>query len=308
MGKGLSEEALRCGIIDVGSNTIRAAVYAVQGSSYELLADHRDFSNLLTFVEDGQLSDEGAERLCRVLREMKTFCGEWSCTRVDCFATASLRGIGNFEQVRQRAAESGVQLTLLSGEEEALCDYAGLMQEAGVETGIGMDLGGGSGQLFRFCGRQLKGYASFPIGVMAMKRRFSMGCGPGEERREEIRAFVRQQLDSCLALQGEPLQELYVMGGTIRAAVAMRDLLLGPGEGQLSCAELEQLFSSLSVKEGQEALLQIDAERIRTMGSGLIVMQSICEYMGAGRVIAVRSGVREGYLWKNVMKATSCSR
>ena len=89
MGECLSAEALRCGIIDVGSNTIRAAVYAVQSGSYELLADHRDFSNLLTFVEDGQLSDEGAERLCRVLREMKSFCGEWSCTRIDCFATAA---------------------------------------------------------------------------------------------------------------------------------------------------------------------------------------------------------------------------
>lgn len=303
-----SSDDLRCGIVDVGSNTIRAAVYEVKDGCCRMLADQRDFSNLLTYVEQGYLSEGGIQRLCTVLTGMKEFCKTLKCHRIDCFATASLRGISNFLAVQQRVQAVGVNLILLSGEEEALCDYEGLLRGTGVATGIGMDLGGGSCQLFRFQERELMAYASFPIGVMAMKRRFSMDCAPGEEDRAAVQNFVLSQLEGCPALRGEPASELYVMGGTVRAAYQAYNFLKGSPQvdsrlEKLTVGELQDLYNHLSSSEGQLAVWRADPDRLPTIGSGLIVMLTICEFMGAPGVAVVRNGVREGYLWKNVMKA-----
>ena len=50
------------------------------------------------------------------------------------------------------------------------------------------------------------------------------------------------------------------------------------------------------------ALKKIEIDRLPTMGSGLIILAAICEYVGAERLEVVHHGVREGYLWKNIMK------
>ena len=143
------DDKWRCGLIDVGSNTVRAAVFEISGSEYRRVADEKDFCSLIACVDDGVLSEEGVTRLCRALTRMGQFCKEQGCDRVDCFATASLRAVRNFDEVKAKTAHTGVEMILLSGEEEALCDYAGL-QSSGVTTGVGIDLGGGSGQLSVF--------------------------------------------------------------------------------------------------------------------------------------------------------------
>lgn len=299
----------RVGVIDVGSNTIRAAVYEVSAGSFRMVQDRMDFSNLLTQVEQGMLSEPGVQRLCNVLTDMNSFCQALGCRQVDCFATASLRGIQNFPEVARRTKACGVALKLLSGEEEALCDYEGLLWETGAKTGVGMDLGGGSGQLFCFEERVLKAYESFPIGVMAMKRRFSMDCAPGMENREAVRAFVLSQLAGCPGLRAEAPSTLYVMGGTVRAAYRVHCLLHGlsltDGETEeLSRQALEELYSQLPTPQGQAAVLRVEPDRLPTMGSGLIVMMTVCEFLDAPRVTVAHSGVREGYLWKNMIGTT----
>jgi len=296
----MEERAWRCGLIDVGSNTVRAAVFEVKGSGYRLLADQKDFCSLISCVDDGVLSDEGVGRLERALTRLDSFCREWGCERIDCFATASLRAVRNFAEVQAKVAHTGVEMILLSGEEEALCDYAGL-RSSGITDGAGMDLGGGSGQLFRFGGGRLQAQASFPIGVMAVKRRCCPDSAPGQEDREAIRMFVLGELSACPELRGGG-EVLYTMGGSVRAAALVRDELLGPGGDTLSVTELKTLFDSLSAEKGIAAVKKIEPERLPTMGTGLIVLETVCEYMGAERLELVRGGVREGYLWKNIMK------
>ncbi|MBR6790926.1 MAG: hypothetical protein IKM31_08695 [Oscillospiraceae bacterium] len=293
-------DAWRCGLIDVGSNTVRAAVFEVKGSEYRLLADEKDFCSLIACIDDGVLSDEGVERLCRALTRLDRFCRDWDCGRIDCFATASLRAVHNFDEVQRKVAHTGVEVILLSGEEEALCDYAGL-RSGGITDGVGLDLGGGSGQLFRFRGGRLEAYASYPIGVMAMKRRCSADLAPGHEDQEAIREFVLGELSSCPGLKCDS-EVLYAMGGSVRAAALMRDELYGFGGDTLTVTELKTLFDSLSMEEGIAALKKVEADRLPTMGSGLTVLAAICEYVGAKRLEVVHHGVREGYLWKNIMK------
>lgn len=305
MAGDVLKEPFHCGIIDVGSNTIRAAVYEVSGRSFRTLADHRDFSNLLGYIVQGKLSEAGMACLERVLAEMKAFCEGFGCSRIDCFATASLRGISNFEEACRRAASIGVRLQLLSGEEEALCDYAGLTQGKGMENGAGFDLGGGSCQLFRFESGTLQAHASFPIGVSAMKRRFSSNCLPGQEEAAALRTFVLSQLFTCPKLYGAPLPFLYAMGGTVRAAHQAWRLLAGDpqpnSEETLSVEEMQKLFELLARPEGQAAVVKADADRLPTIGSGLVVMMTICEFMDAPAAVIARCGVREGYLWRNII-------
>lgn len=297
------EASWLCGLVDIGSNTIRGVIYQVKGSQFQEVASRCDFASLITFVEHDLLTSEGCIVLSESLGRMASFFVAHHCQQIHCFATASLRGIQNFPEAQQKAAEMGFQLELLSGEEEARCDFFSLLHQISVPTGVGLDLGGGSGQLFCFTEGQLREHISRPIGVSAMKKRFSASSDPGWEAAMPLCAFVQEQLAAAVSFKQYAGLRIYGMGGSLRAAVHTSRILWGVDSAPvLTVEQLTALFQALRTLEGRSAALQADADRLPTLGSGLLVLKTICEYMGAAEIEFVDSSVREGYLWKNIIK------
>ncbi|MBR6790124.1 MAG: hypothetical protein IKM31_04580, partial [Oscillospiraceae bacterium] len=182
------------GVIDTGSNTVLGVIFRWDEEkncyrNFDLSDGRVVHAKLIGYVQDGRLLESGLEALKEALREIRGFFAEKEpeLMTVRCFATASLRGIVNFDAAAAAAAEVGYRIELLSGEEEAECDFAGMLQEmewmeAAAENGarfpsggVAVDMGGGSGQLLCFTGREENGLAafeSFPIGCLKLTRQF----------------------------------------------------------------------------------------------------------------------------------------
>jgi len=50
------------GIIDIGSNTIRMAVYLIEGNHFEQLMKRKATVGLASYVKEGVMQPEGIER------------------------------------------------------------------------------------------------------------------------------------------------------------------------------------------------------------------------------------------------------
>ncbi len=324
------------GVIDTGSNTVLGVVFHwdERRKSYicRSLADGIVIhAGLIGYVEDGKLSDKGLDVLSDALRQIRDFFARWDipASEAFCFATASLRGIENFPVAAERAALEGFKLELLSGEEEAKCDFAGMLQEmawmeedsAGArfpETGVALDMGGGSGQLLCFSSREkeeLSAFQSFPIGCLALKKRFVAGDGlsPTDTELSDAAQFVLSQIEQIpmiAALQPESGTEplaFFVMGGTVKAIVRLFDRLGWqtvhpdfPGAVSLSAADLQKAVAYFRSPEGNALVCAQEPGRKETLVTGLATLLAICRRVGAERMTVLQGGVREGYVVRHI--------
>ena len=109
-------------------------------------------AGLAGYVENGCISDAGIERACDTLLEFRNTLHLLGITdRIYAFATASLRNIVNSDEASARiTAATGFDIDIITGEQEAILGYTGVMRELHVSDGVFTDIGGASTEITFF--------------------------------------------------------------------------------------------------------------------------------------------------------------
>lgn len=303
----MDTETMRYGVVDLGSNTMRMSVYEERGGRLRHMMSERELVGLIGYTSHGVLSDEGILRVVETLSEFRDTAQSIGCDRFACFATAGLRNIHNTEHavelIRRR---TGVEVRVISGEEEARLDFIGARRGAGVEKGLMVDMGGGSTELVRFEGGEILHSVSLPFGSLLLYKNFVREILPTEGELERIAAFVSAQLSGLSWLRGGEV--LCVIGGTGRAVARLRQDRFDRGFSELQgyrfpASDLKALLRELSGARRKSAriLTRITPERVHTVLPGLCAFTRLCKASGAGTVVVSRNGVREGFLHEHVL-------
>ncbi len=279
------------GIIDIGSNTIRLVMYekgrqiSNNGVSSEIFGDTRD----------GFLSSEGIEKLCETLLYLKAKAGE---DEVFAFATYAFRVLKNKEQVKNEILEkTGIEVDILSGKEEGEYDFYGLLSNIPEnESGVGVDLGGGSAQIFKFEKGRLLFCESFPIGCRRIKNKLGCGKFPDICEREKISEYIGGYLSGLDIKSGR----LYMMGGTAKTAAKLYSYL--NGNENINVLKTDRLGAIITfIKETPEhALKNVLKNRYDNIASGIVIMEEIAKFVGVPEIHIKKCGVRDGYLMKKL--------
>ena len=101
---------MKCGIVDVGSNTIRLSIYHWEGQRFKLLMNKKEMAGLAGYIQNGLLSDSGILVACRVLAGFKELLHNFEIADLRVFGTASLRNITNPEEARKPYGQSPASL------------------------------------------------------------------------------------------------------------------------------------------------------------------------------------------------------
>lgn len=299
---------MRCGLVDIGSNTIRTVIYDVGETAYQAVLNEKEYAEIINYVTDGLLTDEGIEKLIETLQQMQNLCLLLDCQETYFFATSSLREITNSEAVVQTVQErTAIQIELLSGEEEAYYDYVGLKDAIKTDEALGFDLGGGSGQVFYYEQDQLRKNASYSIGCLRLYNKHVRGVFPDKKERKAIAKNVRKCLKKTGVFSDKEQEIIYGMGGTARACLKLYTKLLGDNKADNNdiltlddLKQMEKIITGMGV-EGIRAINQIMPERLCTIIPGLIAVRTIMKYTNTKKLCVVKQGVREGYLLANVI-------
>ena len=295
-----------CGIVDLGSNTIRLSIYHWEGQDFRLLLNKKTMAGLAGYVQGGVLSDSGILVACRTLSSYRALLDNFQVSKMHVFATASLRNISNTgEAVETIRDVTGIPVEVLSGDEEAALSFKGAVLPGGVSTGLLADIGGGSFELVSYEDMSITSACSLPVGSLSLYTRFVNGLFPTPEERKAMRAYVEEQLDRARTA-GVRRSRLCGVGGTIRALNKLSvDVFHKPPESRsMTTEELRELYKLLK-KDGRDTLRQIlhaAPDRVHTLVPGLVILNTIIKAYGVEQVTASSSGVREGYLMDRVMK------
>lgn len=295
-----------CGIVDLGSNTIRLSIYNCEQDQFRLLMHKKTMAGLAGYVQDGVLSDSGILVACRTLAGYRALLDNFHVSHMYVFATASLRNISNTAEAVETIRDvTGIQVEILSGDEEAALSFRGAVLPGGVSTGVLADIGGGSFELVSYKDMAITSAASLPVGSLSLYTRFSESLFPTSDERKAMRLYVEGQLEKVGA--GDICRKhLCGVGGTVRALAKLCNDVYhrDPELRTMSAQELKDLYKMLK-KGGKDTLRQVlrsAPDRVHTLLPGLIILNSIVKTCGVETVEASSAGVREGYLIDRVLK------
>jgi len=292
-------------IIDIGSNTVRLSVYDI-GSAGDVRQTYKQKSvaGLAGHVDKRSfLTDEGVRVACGALNRFKAAVAGMNITETHVFATASLRNVLNASRaIEDIKRETGYDVIIISGEEEAICDYIGATNSMAMSDGLLIDIGGGSTELVICKGGRIDKAASIPIGALGMYAKYVSAVIPTEAQSGKIAAETLKRLE---VIKGKTLRAMCGVGGTMRALCKLNNMIFGaPQDNRAVPVKNAKKILSLITTDTKlmvGRILQTAPERIHTITPGLIILNTVIKKYDCKTITVSESGVREGYLIRNVL-------
>ncbi len=203
---------MRLGVLDVGSNTVHLLVVdAHRGAQPTPQFSHKTELRLAEAIDKrGHLSRRGADALVEAAASARDESRDLNCDELLAFATSAVRDAGNSAEVLDRVnREAGVELSVLSGEDEARLTFLAVRRWLGWSAGnlVSLDIGGGSLELAAGGDEDPAVAVSVPLGAARLTRDWFAADPPPKSEIAALKAHVTDTLSepaTNLLAQGRP--------------------------------------------------------------------------------------------------------
>ena len=298
----------------MGSNSFRLVVYGYEPGLYW---QHVDEIREAVRVGQGMgdeavLQPEPMERAVRTAKVFGSFCRAAHIDEVTPVATSAIRSARNGGELLARIeAESGLEARVLDESEEARYGYLAIANSTTIESGFGIDIGGGSVQAMRLAGRRLEDSGSWQLGAVRVSEAFLSDDGPASSKQlKALRKHVKSELEPVewLSGSGKGAPRAAGIGGTIRnlASAAERRAELPETDAQgfmLGRDALEDLIEELAKlpPEKRGSVPGIKPDRGDVILGGAVVLGALMDRVGADELEATDAGLREGVFFEHFL-------
>ena len=280
---------MKISAIDIGSNSVRLAVFEGGKTLYKRLCTTRLGEGL---NKNPTLSPEALERTALAVDGFYRQATEDGAEKVYAFATAAVRTATNGSDFLKRVKElCGLDICVLSGEEEAEC---GILGALGNSDGGIIDIGGASTEItLRKNGKTV--YAkSVNIGAVRLF-----------DSAKRDRAALQSIIDEKVAEYGKvdaSSFKMYAIGGTATRLSAVKHNLkeyapqITHGT-QLTLAEVDELANRLLTDDVEHIkATTICAQSSEIMGGGTLLLSAIMRALNIDGVTVSESDNLEGFI------------
>jgi exopolyphosphatase/guanosine-5'-triphosphate,3'-diphosphate pyrophosphatase len=295
----------RFAVIDLGSNSFRMVVFEDSGGEWER---REDLSRAVRVGEGlartGRIARAATERALLALDEFAAVCDSHALdgSAIDAVATSAIRDASNGPELLRLVRErTGLEVRLLSREQEARYGYLAAVNSTTLTDGCVLDLGGGSLQLVRVTGRLAREMGSWRLGAVRMTERLLPGEGPAQrEQIEALRAYVARKLRRAPWLSPAEGHQLVGIGGTVRNLAAAAEHAQGLPEDvqgfSIGAGVLDELIERLAALPAREraGVRGIKANRADIVLAGAVVVSEVMRTGGFQQLEATAWGLREG--------------
>jgi len=281
---------MRVGVIDVGANTVRLLVAALDAACVATVQCERVRLGLGEYVEhECAIPRRVLASAGRVVRKQAATARRVGCARVEVVVTSPGRqAVNGDELVKALSRAAGSSVRVLSAEEEAAFAFRGAIADVDrLPKYVGMvDVGGGSTQIAVGSGDGDPTWVrSLDLGSLRLTRRTDLDDPPEAEGIEDARGVV----EALFSDVEPPLpQAAYATGGSARAVARLVGDRLGPEE----LAVAMHILTSRSSRRLAKAF-ELSPQRARTLAAGTLLLASAQRLLGVPLEVA-RGGLREG--------------
>ncbi len=304
----------RLAAIDIGTNSIRCIIVEVtDAGKFKVLDDEKASVRLGEgLAKGGEISPSSRQRTIEALIRMKKIIDGYGVKAIEAVATSAVRRALNGRAfVREIADEVGINVTIITGEEEAELASLSVLNNFDME-GIRyamVDLGGGSMEIVAALGSHIEELYSLDLGAVLLTEKFlaqdPLHANDYRKMRKYIRNSLREVLDgdeiipSCLVGSGGTITSIASM------VMAMRKEEYGSVHGyEVFRWEVVHLLAMLLRKDlqGRRTVPGLNPDRADIIVAGVAVVDELMEFFGVNLLRINERGIREGLIIKSSRK------
>lgn len=289
---------MKLAALDLGSNSFHLLLAEAREPG-ELVKIHseKEALGLASVVQQvGQLSEPAFQAAFSSVRRMSALARQRGAEKILAVATSALREARNGAAFCALCEDAlGVQVELLSGEEEAKLAYCGARSSIGSDAGrvLVADVGGGSVELAVGDGASCDAVQSLPLGFLRLAQAFPLSEAGGAGR---LTRYVQLECEKARWHMGR-FDTLLLSGGTARAL----GQLLGGGVASANTGQFLELCQRVRAASPADLVeLGVDAARSVSLSAGAAVVAGILAAFNQRELRISPRGLREGVLLREL--------
>jgi exopolyphosphatase/guanosine-5'-triphosphate,3'-diphosphate pyrophosphatase len=322
-----STQPMRIGIIDLGTNSVRFDVFEEapvlhrklpsrkRGRALESSKIRRIYRDKLMvrlgegLFESGRIQAAAAQRTLLAFQHFAKTAESLGLDRLIALGTSALRdGNGSAGLIRKIKKETGIQIRVISGEEEARLIAVGILGNDTLPSTAPLaliDIGGGSMEVSLVQGQKIRFSQSFPLGTARLSQLHLDQSPPTKAAVHALREEVAAQLANALPSDFSPRLAIG-SSGTIRAL----GKLLGSPSNKRKVFKLKALerfnkkVQSLELPEIRQ-IPKMEANRADMILAGSLLLEETLRILGVEQIRVSEFSLRNGVLLEelNELKA-----
>ena len=296
---------MRVAAIDCGTNSIRLLIADIDGNNFREVVRDMEIVRLGQGVDEtGQFHPDAIARTLAAVDKFAAEIAKRGVEKIRFCATSATRDATNRHLFVDGVLERlGIELEVISGDEEAALSFAGAIKDLDPSNGpfLVVDIGGGSTE-FVFGTSTVEAARSVNIGCVRMtERHFASDPATAqqiESARTDIQAAIAQAAAVVPITQAKTL--VAVAGTATTVAAAALDLAEYDRYAiHLSRISAQQTHDAATMfatttREQRLALGYMHPGRVDVIAAGSLVLSEIMKVTGASEFIASESDILDG--------------
>ncbi|HKC35066.1 MAG TPA: hypothetical protein VKB95_03355 [Chitinophagaceae bacterium] len=284
---------MRLAAIDIGSNAARLLISDViigpQGNPEFIKAALVRAPLRLGFevFDKGEIPPNKVEKVIKTMKSYKLLLDVYEVKHLKACATSAMRDASNgAEIIRKVKAETGIEIKIISGQEEASLIYENHIAEAMTkdESYLYIDVGGGSTELTFFTDSKLVFKESFNIGtIRLLKNQVS------EAMWDEMKEFIKQRT------KGYHHVTAIGSGGNINKIFSLSKRKEGKPLGLDLLRDYFKEFSNLSVNQ-RMTLYHLREDRADVIVPALLIYINVMRWADTEEIYIPKIGLADGLI------------
>ena len=266
-----------------------------EGKSKVRISEH-------AYKHNGNLQELPMQRTFNALRDFLTISNSFQVRKTLCVATSALRDAPNKNDFLKKVSkELKLNIKIIDGEKEA---YFGAIACVNllptIQSGLSIDIGGGSTELSIITDKEISNTISLDIGTVRLKELFFD---------DSDLSGATQYIDSQLMfLDAIDVSTLVGIGGTFRAIssaiMQSSDYPLNKLHAYEYSAKTFKKFISKTLKADEDELknLGIKSNRFDVIKPGALILERVLQKLSIKNIITSGVGVREGVYLSDLLR------
>ena len=191
---------MKVAIVDIGSNAVRASIYLNQTLGSPVIFHHKFKCDIRSLINQKIMVDD--HDVFRCFRYFIKVFDNYEVEKIKCVATAVLRNHEKSQEFLFIIKQNfGLDIEILSGEEEASLTAKGLINSIENVNGLAADMGGGSLEVMAIEDGNIKKTLSLPLDSKV----------ENNDKIDEILDIISRHFKE------QSFENLYLIGGAFRA-------------------------------------------------------------------------------------------
>lgn len=300
---------MRLGIIDLGSNNVRFAVWEIYGNGYYRMIDElKENVRMGANTENPYIDELKVGQAIETLKRFKKFSESLKIGRIIVVGTEALRRSPNKDEILERIYnETGFKVIVLSAYEEAYLVYKGVVGSMVVKNSLMMDIGGTSTELVWIKDGEMMESTSIPIGTITLTEKYGLENIVSPKNHSLMEEALNKAFSSIPWLKDKGFERLICVGGSARTIGRIdrhkkRYPINLTHNYSLNDLDLNQLYLSLLTKDAhtRSKVDGLHKDRSDIILGALAITSTILKITNLQELRISGKGLREGILYEHL--------